>query len=137
MPGEIEPGLLGEASATVDSTNTASAYAHGGVDVYATPAMVGLMEGAAINAIEHLLEEGQSSVGIRIDVRHLAATPMGLEVTARAELLEVDGRRLTFKVEAFDPVEKVGEGTHERAIVLLARLIERAEAKAPKAGPQV
>jgi predicted thioesterase len=137
MAEAIKPGLVGSATTIVDGTNTASAYAHGGVDVYATPAMVGLMERAAINAIEHLLEEGESSVGTRIEVRHLAATPPGLEITARAELLEVEGRRLTFKVEAFDPVEKVGEGTHDRAVILLARLLERAEAKSPTSGPRV
>ena len=129
MADEIKVGLVGEASAMVDGTNLASSYAHGAVDLYASPAMVGLMEHAAINAIEHLLPEGSVSVGTHLDVRHLAATPPGLEVRARAELVEVEGRRLAFRVEAFDPVEKIGEGTHERFVVELARLLGRAEGK--------
>ena len=130
MADEIKVGLVGEASTMVDGTNLASSYAHGAVDLYASPAMVGLMEHAAINAIEHLLPEGSVSVGTHLDVRHLAATPPGLEVRARAELVEVEGRRLAFRVEAFDPVEKIGEGTHERFVVELSRLLGRAKGKA-------
>jgi predicted thioesterase len=114
----------------VDGQRLASAYGSGSVDVYATPAMIGLMEQAAVNAVDHLLPPGQSSVGTRVDVQHLAATPPGVEVHARAELTAVDGRRLTFRVEAFDRAEKIGSGTHERVIVDLARLLERAQAKA-------
>ena len=84
---------------------------------------------AAIKAVDHLLPSGSSTVGTHLDIRHLAATPPGLEVRARAELVEVEGRRLKFKVEAFDPSEKIGEGTHERFIVDLGRLIARAQAK--------
>ena len=132
MAGTIEPGLVGEARTTVDGTNLASSYAPGAVDLYATPAMVGLMEHAAINAIERLLPEGSVSVGTHLDVRHLAATPPGLEITARAEVLEVEGRRIAFRVEAFDPAEKIGEGTHERFVVDLARLVGRAAGKLAK-----
>ena len=89
------------------------------------------MENAAINAVDHLLPSGSATVGTRLDVRHLAATPPGLEVRARAELSEVDGRRLVFHVEAFDSAEKVGEGTHERFITDLNRLVSRAQAKLP------
>jgi predicted thioesterase len=113
----------------VDETNLARAYASGAVEVFATPAMIGLMEHAAINAVEAFLPEGSASVGTHVDVRHLAATPPGLEVRARAELLEVDGRRLRFRIEAFDPVEKIGEGLHERVVVELSRLMARADAK--------
>jgi predicted thioesterase len=126
----LQAGLTGEARAMVDGQRLASAYGSGSVDVYATPAMIGLMEQAAVNAVDHLLPPGQSSVGTRVDVQHLAATPPGVEVHARAELTAVDGRRLTFRVEAFDPTEKIGSGTHERVIVDLARLLERAQAKA-------
>lgn len=131
MAEELKPGLAGEARTMVDDTNMASSYAHGGVDVYATPAMVGLMEQASINAVDHLLPEGSASVGTWLDVRHLAATPPGLEVWATAELVEVEGRRLKFTIEAFDSVEKVGEGTHERFVVDLERLLAKARAKAP------
>ena len=127
----LQTGLTGEARAIVDAPQLASAFGSGSwkVDVYATPAMIGLMEQAAVNAVDHLLPPGQSSVGTRVDVQHLAATPPGLEVRARAELTAVDGRRLTFHVEAFDALEKIGTGTHERMVVDLQRLLDRAKAK--------
>jgi predicted thioesterase len=93
--------------------------------------MLGLIELAAVNAVDHLLSEGSTTVGTRLDVRHLAPSPAGIAVRARAELVGVDGRRLTFTVEAFDAVDKIGEGTHERAIVDASRLLARASAKAP------
>ena len=128
----LQTGLTGEARVIVDTSQLASAFGSGSgkVDVYATPAMIGLMEQAAVNAVDHLLLPGQSSVGTRVDIQHLAATPPGVEVRAHAELTAIDGRRLTFQVEAFDPAEKIGSGTHERVIVDLARLLERAQAKA-------
>jgi fluoroacetyl-CoA thioesterase len=126
---ELQPGLVGEARTTVDRSNVASAFGSGHVDVFATPAMIALMENAAINAVDHLLAEGSATVGSAVSVRHLAATPIGLGVRARAELLEADGRRLSFRVEAFDPTEKIGDGTHERYIVNLERLISRAASK--------
>src|SRR5260221_14043912 len=112
----ITPGLVGEAHATVDDSMLASALGSGAVQVFSTPSMIALMEGAACRAVESVLPPGQTTVGTHLDVRHLAATPLGLEVRARAELLEVDGRTLKFRVEAFDAQEKIGEGTHERAI---------------------
>lgn len=134
----IGPGLRGEARERVDESKLASTLKSGHVDVYSTPAMISLMEQAAIAAIDGLLPEGSESVGTRVDVRHLAATPPGLEVRAQAELVEVDNRRLVFRVEAFDPVEKIGEGTHERVIVDLPRLLARARGKAtpPPAPPR-
>src|SRR5687767_8240633 len=98
MDDALRPGLVGEARVVVDQTNLASAYASGAVDVFATPAMIGLMEHAAIEAVESFLPEGSASVGSHLYVRHLAATPPGLEVRARAELLEIDGRRLRFRI---------------------------------------
>jgi fluoroacetyl-CoA thioesterase len=129
MPPELQPGLVGEATVKVDNPDLASAMGSGTVDVYGTPAMISLMESAAINAVDHLLPEGWASVGTRLDVRHLAPTPPGLEVRARAELIAVDGRKLTFRVEASDPVDLIGEGTHERALVDVSRLVGRARAK--------
>jgi fluoroacetyl-CoA thioesterase len=94
-----------------------------------TPSLVALMEHAARNAVEHLLPKDQTTVGVHVDVRHLAATPLGAQVRARAELVEVAGRTLIFHVEAFDLQEKIGVGTHERAIVDPVRLLSRASAK--------
>jgi len=125
----LTPGLVGECTATVDATNVASAVGSGGLEVFSTPAMVALMDNAAIRAVQDTLPPGQTTVGTRLDVRHLAATPMGLAIRARAELREIDGRKLTFTVEAYDSQEKIGEGTHERVIVDPSRLIARAEAK--------
>jgi predicted thioesterase len=127
MPEVPRPGLVGETRVMVDATNLANSFGANAVDVYAMPALI---ENAAIKAVEHLLPSGSGTVGTHLDIRHLAATPPGLKVWARAELVEVEGRRLKFKVEAFDPSEKIGEGSHERSIVDLGRLIARAEAKA-------
>jgi predicted thioesterase len=125
----IAIGLVGEARRVVDASMLASALGSGNLEVFATPAMVALMEGAACQALEGHLGPGQTSVGVRLDVAHLAPTPPGVEVRARAELVEVDGRRLVFRVEAFDAQERIGEGTHERALVDPQRLLARANAK--------
>jgi fluoroacetyl-CoA thioesterase len=122
-------GLVGEATTTVDASGLASAVGSGGMDVFSTPSLVALMENAARLAVESLLPADQTTVGVRVDIRHLAASPPGEDIRARAELTEVDGRRLVFHVEAFDSHEKVGEGTHERMVVDPARLIARAQAK--------
>ena len=90
--------------------------------VLATPVMILTMENAALNAIREYLEPGESAVGTAVDIRHLAATPMGQRVTANAEVTHVDGRRIMFAVNAYDDSEKIGEGTHERALVDLRRL---------------
>jgi fluoroacetyl-CoA thioesterase len=128
----LEPGLVGELAITVDGSVLASSVGSGGVGVFSTPSMIALMENAALTTVQPLLPAGQTTVGVRVDVRHLAATPPGLEVRARVELVEVDGRRLVFRVEAFDPIEKIGEGIHERMVVDPARLIARAQAKTPR-----
>ncbi len=130
----IAPGLVGEVQAMVSEENTAKHLGSGGVEVFATPAMVMLMERAGVAAVDHLLPEGQCTVGVHLDVKHLAATPRGMNVTARAELVEVDGRKLTFQVEAFDDQEKVGEGTHQRVIIDLERFRKRVEDKRSRGG---
>ena len=99
---ELAPGLTGEIEAVVTEADTAARLGSGLVPVFGTPALVGLMEGAAVQALAGRLPPGQTSVGGRIDVRHLAPTPVGMRVRARAELLEVEGRRLVFRVEAWD-----------------------------------
>jgi fluoroacetyl-CoA thioesterase len=131
MPAELRLGLVGEASVVVDRTNLATAFGSGAIDVFATPALVALMEQAASLAVEPTLAEGMITVGTRVEVRHLAATATGDTVRARAELIEIDRRRLVFRLEAYDSVEQVGEGTHERTIVDRQRLLERAHAKRP------
>jgi fluoroacetyl-CoA thioesterase len=98
--------------------------------VFATPMMVTAMENAALNAVRDYLDPGESAVGTSINVRHLAATPVGHRVTAEAEVTKVDGRRIEFKVSARDEVEEIGNGTHERIVVDLPRLHQRLAAKA-------
>jgi predicted thioesterase len=127
----IVPGLAGEQRLTVELQNTARHLGSGNVAVLATPEMVRLMEMAAVAAVDPLLPEGHQTVGIHIDVQHMAATPMGMAVGVRAELVEVDGRKLTFRVEAFDDVERVGEGTHHRMIIDMEKFRQRVEAKQP------
>jgi len=127
---ELFPGLTSEIEAVVTEENTAERLGSGLLPVFGTPALVGLMEGAAVQALAGHLPPGQTSVGGRIDVRHLAATPVGVRVRARAELLEVEGRRLVFRVEAWDEAERIGEATHERFVVDEERFAARAQAKA-------
>ncbi|MFQ5340920.1 MAG: thioesterase family protein [Anaerolineae bacterium] len=117
----LEVGVVGEVRRTVEDRHTARHLGSGNVSVLATPIMVGLMEEAAIAAVDHLLPEGQQTVGIHLDVRHLAPTPVGMEVVARAELTDIDGRILKFRVTAEDENEQVGDGTHTRAIIDMAR----------------
>ncbi len=129
---EIVPGLVGQSEMFVHEENTARHLGSGNVAVLATPEMVRLMEKAAVAAVDHLLPDGYRTVGVEVDVRHLAATPVGMRVRAQAELAAVEGRKLTFRVEAFDEVERIGEGEHKRAIIDLERFTERVEAKRGK-----
>jgi fluoroacetyl-CoA thioesterase len=129
MP-ELAPGLTNEVTATVTESITAKHIGSGTVQVLATPYMIALMEGASQQMVQPLLAAEQTTVGVLVNVRHLAATPLGMQVRVRSQLVAVDGRRLTFQVEAFDSAEKVGEGTHERFIIDLARFEERLGRKA-------
>ncbi len=122
-------GLIGESSELVTSENTAARWGSGLVAGFATPAMIALMENAAFNATKDLLPEGQTTVGVEVDVKHLAATPIGMNVRARAELTRVEGRKLFFNVEAWDDAEKIGEGTHTRVVVDVARFDNRMNEK--------
>jgi fluoroacetyl-CoA thioesterase len=119
------PGLTGEATTIVVHENTAASVGAGGVEVFGTPMMIALMENAAWRAVANSLDEGDVTVGTVVNVRHLAATPLGQHVRAMAELIEIDGRRLVFKVEAYDEKQKIGEGQHERFIVNLERFKQR------------
>ncbi len=120
---------VGESERVVTEDWSASYMGSGPVPVLATPALVALMEQAAVRALEGRLPAGQTSVGVRIDVRHLAATPLGMRVRARAALVAAEGRRLTFQIEAWDEVEKVGEAVHERVVVDVERFMERVRGK--------
>ena len=126
---KLVPGLTAELEMTVTAADTASRWGSGLAPVFSTPALVGLMESAAVQALSGHLSPGQTTVGGHIDVRHLAATPVGMKVRARAELIAVEGRKLTFKVQAWDEVELIGEATHERFVVDEARFLGRIKAK--------
>lgn len=126
---EIRAGLFAEQSITVDKEQTASHFGSGTVDVYATPAMLSLMEAAALAAIEPCLSSGQTSVGVSVDLRHFAATPVGRTVVARAEVTAVDGRRITFAVRAWDEHEIIGEGTHGRIVVDREKFFNKVQLK--------
>ncbi len=125
----LTPGLSAELSITVTDAETAAKWGSGLVPVYSTPALVGLLEAAAVKALENQLEAGKTTVGGQIEVRHLAATPVGMSVRARAELTAVEGRKLTFQVEAWDAVEKIGEGSHTRFIIDTEKFVSRVQAK--------
>ena len=120
----LETGLTGEMTTTVVHENTAAHVGAGGVEVFATPMMIALMENAAWRAVVDHLDEGYVTVGTLVHVRHLAATPLGQQVRATAKLIEIDGRRLVFQVEAYDEQKKIGEGQHERFIVNLDRFMK-------------
>jgi predicted thioesterase len=125
VTNELHAGMVGEAHGSVTEQNTAIALGSGDVPVFATPALLALMEEAAINAIQGALEEGTTSVGVSADLRHLAATAIGGAVRAQARLTLVEGRRLAFRILAYDGKQQIGEATHERRIVDRARFLER------------
>jgi len=125
----LAPGLSGEAAITVSDSETAANLGSGSISVYATPAMVALMENAAVRAVEGHMTPGQTTVGSQIDVRHTAATPVRMQVRAKAELVEVQGRKLTFRIQVWDEVEQVGEATHVRYIVEEDKFMDRVRKK--------
>jgi fluoroacetyl-CoA thioesterase len=126
---EIKIGTKGYKEDFVRKENTAAAIGSGAVEVFATPAMIALMENAALDAIAPFLEENQSSVGTNISTSHLAASPLGIKVWATAEVAEVDRRRIVFAVKAFDEKEMIGEGTHERFIIQTDKFLAKAKSK--------
>lgn len=125
----IEPGLVGVVEVVVQAADTADALGNKGVHVLATPRLVALLELAAIRAVEAHLPSGAGTVGTRIDVRHLAATPVGMRATIRATLREVDGRRFVFDIEGRDEADRIVEGTHERFQIDQAKFLARIAAK--------
>jgi predicted thioesterase len=130
---QIRVGLTGTATLIVAPEHTAPRVGSGRIAVLATPLMINLIEAAALTAVEHLLPTGHQSLGIRLDVRHFAATPVGLQVTARAEVQAVQGRTIIFRIEARDEREPIAEGLHERVVVNVARFDARVQRKLPDA----
>jgi len=129
---ELVPGLIAELKQTVTDADTASKWGSGLIPVFSTPALVGLMESTAVAALSGHLSPGQTTVGGHIDVHHLAATPVGMQVRTRAELVAVEGRKLVFKIQAWDDVELIGEADHERFVIDQAKFLGRVQAKARK-----
>jgi len=125
----ITPGLTGTAEIVVGPEHTATFVGSGRIAVLATPVMINLIEAAALAAVEHLLPGGHQSLGIKLDISHTAATPIGLRVTATAEVLHVEGRTITFRVEARDEFEPIGGGSHQRVVVSVERFDERVQRK--------
>lgn len=126
---EITIGLKGEARTMAEREDTALEVGSGSLLVYATPCMVALMEGAACEAISECLPEEKTSVGTFLEIRHLSATPVGMEVWAEAEVTAVEGSMITFQVTAYDEAGKIGEGTHKRAVITTQRFLDKTYSK--------
>jgi predicted thioesterase len=129
MEKELKVGLKGTQTITVTKDLTAKALGSGTLDVYATPAMIALMENTAYNSVQPYLEEGQGSVGTSLNVKHLSASPIGMEIVCETTLTEIDRRRLVFEVKAFDRSGCIGEGTHERFLVMNDSFQKKADSK--------
>ena len=125
----VELGIKGRQETTVTTANVATNVGSGKVKVFSTPMMISLMEKAALLSIEPFLEEGQSSVGTHINVSHCSATPMGMQVWVETEVIEIDRRRVTFSVKAYDERGLIGEGTHERFIIDIEKFQSKADSK--------
>lgn len=125
----IPLGLTGRAESAVTEQLTAQAARSGTLAVFATPFMIALMEQAACNSLSPYLEQDQSSVGVQLNVSHLSATPVGMEVWAESEVTAVEGRKITFQVRAFDRSGLIGEGVHERAIIRSESFLQRCYGK--------
>ena len=126
---EITVGMKGEVSTLVEREDTAAEVGSGSLLVYATPCMVALMEGAACEAIAEAIPEDKTTVGTELNISHLSATPVGLEVRAEAEVTAVDGKIITFTVTAYDEAGKIGEGTHKRCIISTQRFLDKTYSK--------
>jgi fluoroacetyl-CoA thioesterase len=131
----LRAGLRGSADLLVGAEHTAPHVGSGRVPVLATPVMINLIEAAALAAVEHLLPSGHQSLGIHLDIRHFAATPVGMRVWASCELTRIDGRTLVFTAEAHDEKEPIGGGSHQRVVVDIARFDQRVQRKLGKVSP--
>ena len=126
---EITVGMKGEVSTLVEREDTAKEVGSGSLLVYATPCMVALMEGAACEAIEDAMPEDKTTVGTELNIQHISATPVGLEVRAEAVVTAVEGKVITFEVAAYDEAVEIGKGTHKRVIVPIQKFLDKAYAK--------
>lgn len=125
----LTEGIKGYSEITVTEDLSAKRMGSGSLMVYATPAMIALMEKTAWESVQQELEEGSGTVGTAMNVKHVSATPMGMKVTCETELIKAEGRALTFSVKAYDEVGLIGEGTHERFVVHNHKFQEKADAK--------
>ena len=130
----IQVGAVGEETVRVDDQNAINFLGLAGARVLSTPHMIGYMERTCRNLLLPMLEPGDDSVGTVVNVRHLSGAPIGADVTFRAEVLSVDGRRVNFRVEAFDHDGPVGDGTHERFVVTVAKFAEKMKEKLVRKG---
>ena len=126
---EITVGMKGEVSTLVEREDTAREVGSGSLLVYATPCMVALMEGAACEAIEEAMDDSKTTVGTELNIQHLSATPVGLEVRAEAEVTAVDGKVITFEVRAYDEAGEIGKGTHKRVVINSQKFLDKAYSK--------
>ncbi|MGA8050566.1 MAG: thioesterase family protein [Burkholderiales bacterium] len=129
FPAALKPGLVGHAELIVGEQHTAPRVGSGKVHVLATPVMINLFEAAALAACEHLLPAGYQSLGTLLEVRHIAATPVGMKVVATAEVTKVEGRTISFRLEARDERELIGDGSHERVVVNVEKFDQRVQRK--------
>ena len=133
LSANLKPGLAGSTEIVVGTRDTAPHVGSGKIGVLATPIMVNLMEAAALQAVEKFMPSGYQTVGTHLDVKHFAATPVGMRVRAHAELVRVEGRTLTFRIHAEDEREPIGEGVHERLIINVERFDQRMQKKLGRA----
>lgn len=126
---ELKTGITGHAKDCVTADYTAEGMGSGGLAVYATPRMIAMMEYTAWSSVEPYMNEGYGTVGTHLDISHLSASPLGAHIRYESELVEVDGRKLTFEVKAFDEAGLIGEGRHERFIINNERFMARTESK--------
>ena len=126
---DLKPGLTATVEIVVGTRDTAAHVGSGRIGVLATPILVTLLESAALQAVERFMPPGQQTVGTRLDISHTAATPVGMRVSAHAELIRVEGRKLTFRLHAEDDGEPIADGTHERLIISVERFDQRMQKK--------
>lgn len=126
----LQIGIKGRQEMTVEERMSAKAIKSGELEVFATPAMIAFVENTALESVKEYLEEGTGTVGTKVNVSHIAATPVGMKVTCETELVEIDRRRLKFSVVVYDEKEKIAEGEHERFIIDCAKFMDKAAAKA-------
>jgi len=135
MSSVFQPGMTHEIAVKTKPEDSAQKFYPHLPDVFATPFLVGLMERVSAELINQHLQPGEQSVGIAMDLKHMAATPLGMEIRVKTEVTAVEGRKLTFRLEAYDEVEKIGEANHERFIIQAAKFSARVADKAKKAAP--